>query len=97
MQNGDFPGMVAKFLDDYSKSVEFIKAGSDEAISSIVSAGILPKEAIAKKALPKCNICFIAGEDMKTPMNTFCEKIFAYDKTSIGGALPTDAFYYVAS
>ena len=62
----------------------------------IVNAGILPKAAVAKKALPGCNICYIAGEDMKPVMNTFCEKIFAYDKTSIGGAMPTDAFYYVA-
>jgi NitT/TauT family transport system substrate-binding protein len=51
---------------------------------------------MAKKALPNCNICFIAGSDMKPVMNTFCEKIFNYDKTSIGGAMPTDSFYYVA-
>ncbi len=86
---------VAKFLEDYKASVEFISEGSDDAINMIVDAGILPKAAIAKKALPNCNICYIAGEDMKAPMNTFCEKIFAYDAQSIGGKLPTDSFYYV--
>ncbi len=92
----EHPLEVAQFLSDYKASVEFIKAGSDDAINTIVEAGILPQAPIAKKALPNCNICFIAGEDMKTPMNTFCQKIFDYDKTSIGNKMPTDSFYYVA-
>ena len=87
------PNEVAKFLDDYSMSVEFIKAGSDEAISDIVAAGILPKEAIAKKALPNCNICFIEGKAMKDAMSVFYEKLFAADNKSIL-ALPDDNFYY---
>ena len=91
------PVEVAKFLADYKASVEYIKAGSDDAINMIVNAKILPSAAVAKKALPNCNICYIAGNDMKAVMNTFCQKIFDYDKTSIGGALPTDGFYYVAN
>lgn len=90
------PAEMKKFLEDYKTSVEYIKAGSDDAINMIVDAKILPNAAIAKKALPNCNICYIAGNDMKSVMNIFCEKIFAYDKTSIGGAMPTDEFYYVA-
>ena len=91
------PNEVARFLQDYSASVSAIKAGDDNAINTIVDAGILPKAPIAKKALPGCNLCYIAGADMKTVMNTFSQKIFSYDATSIGGALPTDAFYYTAS
>ena len=87
------PNEVAKFLEDYSKSVEFIRAGSDEAISSIISAGILPNETIAKKALPKCNICFIEGKDMKDAMSVFYKKLFEADNKSIL-ALPDDNFYY---
>lgn len=89
------PAEVAQFLKDYEASVNFIKEGSDEAVSMIVSAGILPKASIAKKALPKCNLCYLAGQDMKAAMNSFCEKIFAYDKNSIA-QMPDDGFYYVA-
>ena len=92
----EHPVEIAQFLEDYKGSVEYVKQGSEDAINMIVDAGILPKAAIAQKALPKCNICCIAGNDMKAVMNTFCEKIFAYDKTSIGGKLPNDDFYYVA-
>lgn len=90
------PNELAKFLADYSASVEYVKSGSDEAINSIVNAGVLPKAAIAKKALPNCNICYIAGADMKPVMSTFTQKIYDYDATSIGGTLPTDSFYYTA-
>ncbi len=92
----EHPAEIKKFLEDYKASVEFIQESTDEAIQMIVDAGILPKTAIAKKALPNCNICFIAGAEAKPFMNTFCEKIFAYDSTSIGGKLPTDEFYYIA-
>lgn len=88
------PAEIQKFLEDYKASVEFIKSGSDEAINMIVDAGILPKAAIAKKALPKCNLCFFAGNDMKAVMTPFCEAIFAQNNASIS-KLPDDAFYYI--
>jgi ABC-type nitrate/sulfonate/bicarbonate transport system substrate-binding protein len=88
---------VAKFLADYKGSVESIKSGNDEAINTIVNAGILPKAGIAKQALPNCNLCYVAGNEMKPMMNAFCEKIFDYDPKSIGGKMPTDAFYYTSS
>ena len=91
----EHPNEVAKFLEDYKASVETVKSGSDEAIGMIVNAGILPKAAIAKKALPKCNICYIAGADMQPVMKVFCEKLFALNPASVG-AVPNDGFYYTA-
>ena len=91
------PNELAKFLSDYQSSIETVKSGSDAAIETVVSAGILPKAAIAKKALPNCNLCYFAGNDMKLVMNAFCEKIFDYDPKSIGGKMPADGFYYTAS
>ena len=88
------PAEIKQFLADYQASIEYIKAGSDEAIDMIVEAGILPKAAIAKKALPKCNLCFFAGKDMKAVMTPFCEAIFAQNNASIS-KLPDNAFYYV--
>ena len=88
------PAELAKFLEDYEASVEFVMDGSDDAINTIVEAGILPQAPIAKKALPNCNICFIAGEEMKTAMAVFYEKLYEANNTSIG-AIPDDGFYYV--
>ena len=90
------PNEIAQFLADYEASVNYIKEGSDDTINMIVDAEILPKAAIAKKALPNCNLCYIAGEDMKTVMNTFCEAIYSYDTKSIVN-MPTDDFYFIAN
>lgn len=90
------PAEIAQFLKDYKASVEFISAASDEAVNMIVSAGILPKAPIAKKALPKCNLCYFAGNDMKTIMNAFCQAIYDENPASIKN-MPDDDFYYVAA
>lgn len=91
----EHPAEIKKFLEDYAASVEFIAEGSDEAINMIVDASILPSAAVAKKALPKCNICCITGEEMKSSITVFYENLYAIDKASIG-ALPDDGFYYIA-
>ena len=89
------PNEIAQFLADYKASVEFIKGGSEEAITMITEAGILPNSAIANKALPKCNICYIAGADMQPIAKIFYEKLFALNPASIG-AVPDEGFYYVS-
>lgn len=89
----EHPAELAKFLDDYKASVEYIAAGSDEAINTIVEAGILPKAPIAKAALPNCNICFIEGKPMKEAISVFYEKLHASNSKSIA-AIPDDAFYF---
>lgn len=95
--NSDFaeahPAELNRFLDDYKASVEFISEASEEAIAMIVAAGIIPKAPLATKALPNCNICFIEGNEMKTAISVFYEKIYAYDQKSIA-AMPDDGFYY---
>jgi NitT/TauT family transport system substrate-binding protein len=88
------PAETKQFLKDYKASVDFIAAASDEAINMIVDAKILPAAPMAKKALPKCNICCITGEDMISPMNVFFEKIYAQNPDSIK-AIPDNSFYYV--
>ena len=91
----EHPAEIKKFLEDYAASVEFIADGSDDAINMIVDAGILPKVGVAKKALPKCNICCITGEEMRDSISVFYEKLYTSDKTSIA-AIPDDGFYYIA-
>ena len=88
------PAELKKFLEDYKASVEYIAEGSDDAINAIVEAGILPKAAIAKKALPNCNICFIDGKDMKDAISVFYEKLYASNNKTIA-AIPDDEFYFV--
>ena len=59
------------------------------------ASGIIAKEPIALKAIPKCNITYIDGADMKQAMSGYLEVLYEQNPESIGGALPGDDFYYV--
>ena len=52
------------------------------------------KEPIAKKAIPQCNITYMAGQDMKTALSGYLEVLMAQNAKSVGGQLPDDGFYF---
>ncbi|MBR5321972.1 MAG: ABC transporter substrate-binding protein [Clostridia bacterium] len=89
-----YPTAVAKFLEEYKSSVDFVKNNIDEASTLIEKAGIIPKAAVAKKAIPNCNICLITGEEMKSYVSQMLNVLFEANASSVGGRLPDDRFYY---
>ncbi|MBQ9098884.1 MAG: ABC transporter substrate-binding protein [Clostridia bacterium] len=88
------PAEVAKFLEEYEDSLTYVVEHPEEASAMIVDAGIFAKAPVAKVAIPKCNLCFVTGEAMKTAMAEF---LAAMPAASIGGKLPGDSFYYVSN
>lgn len=87
------PEAVALFMEQYSKSVDFTNNSISEAADLIEKYDII-KAAVAKKAIPYCNITFIAGEDMKAALGGYLENLYNYNPASVGGALPNEDFYY---
>ena len=90
----EHPEQYAKFLEEYEASTEYVVTDMDASSLLIEKYGIIPKAALAKKALPNCNICFIEGADMKSAISVFYEKLHASNNKSIA-AIPDDGFYYV--
>ena len=88
---------IAAFLAEYEASGAFVTdAGHlDEAASLVVEEGILPKEAVAKAALPQCGITFVAGEEMKKTASGFLQVLYDADPSAVGGTLPDDGLYYL--
>lgn len=87
------PDVVATFLNEYRNSIE--KAKDVEATAALCEKyGIIPKAAIAKKAIPNCQLTFVAGKDMKAQIAGYYQVLFDGNPASIGGKLPDDAFYY---
>ncbi len=84
---------VDAFLTEYAAS---ISATADvEATAALCETfGIIPKAAIAKKAIPNCEITFVKGAEMKAQIGNYYDVLFAANPASIGGAIPTDTFYY---
>ena len=89
------PEAVANFLSAYEASVNYVNTNTEEAADLIVKHGIFAQAPVAKKAIPKCNIHFVAGNDMKTAMNTYLTILSGINASAIGGKVPDDAFYYL--
>ena len=58
-----------------------------------VEEGIIPKEPIALKAIPKCNIVCLTGTEMKNALSGYLSILYDLDPTAVGGSLPGDDFY----
>ena len=89
-----YPQQTAKFLEEYKASVEYTSTNPADAAALIAAQKIVPSAAIAEKALPNCNITFLAGADMKTALSGFLQILFDENAQSVGGTLPADDFYY---
>ncbi len=89
------PAELAKFLEEYKASIEYVVANPKEASEMIISTGVFAGKApVAEKAIPNCNIVYIDGEDMKSALDTFFSKLFAVAPASVGGEIPDDGIYY---
>ena len=90
------PEAVKNFIAENKASVEFVNTDVNMAAELVYEYGILANAAVAKKAIPECNIVFIDGDEMKKIAKANYEVYFNADPTSIGGAVPADDIYYVA-
>ena len=91
----EHPAELAKFLEDYEASVALLTSDTAAAAKAIEEAGIFAKAAVAEKAIPNCNVCFVTGEEMKAQLSAFLEIMFETAPQSIGGKLPADDFYCI--
>ncbi len=86
---------VELFLEEYEASIKKANEDIDTTAALCEKYGIVAKAAVAKKAIPNCNICFVTGNEMKTKLSGYLSVLLAADKNSVGGKLPEDNFYYV--
>ena len=92
----EHPEAVAAFMKEYEASITYMNdpANADDAAALCERFAIIPKAAVAKKALPNAKLCFVSGEEMKTQIAPFYQILFDFDPAAVGGKLPDDAFYY---
>lgn len=84
---------VRNFLKNYKESIDFVNENIDDAAAIIGEYGIVP-EAVAKKAIPNCNIVFMAGDEMKDKLNGYLNVLYKENPQMVGGELPGHDFYY---
>ena len=90
------PGCGGRFLTDYARSVEAANTDLDGTAALCEEQGVVAKAAIAKKALPNCNIVCLTGDELKADASAYLQVLFDADPAAVGGALPGDDFYWTA-
>ena len=89
------PAAVSVFLEEYGASMEALTADVEGTAAKIEANGIFAKAAVAAKAIPNCNVCFITGKDMQAALAEFLNIMHTVAPASVGGAVPGDDFYCI--
>ena len=90
------PGAVELFLQEYAASIEKARSDVEGTAALCEQYGLIPKAALAQKAIPSCGLTFVTGAEMKTGLSGYLQVMFDANPKSVGGALPGDNFYYGA-
>ena len=90
------PAAFDQFLANYQASIEWVNANTADAAQLVAKYEIVPKAEVAEKALPACNITWLAGSEMKDKLSGYLQTLYDQDPASVGGAMPDDGFYYGA-
>ena len=90
------PGAVELFLQEYAASIEKAQFDVEGTAALCEQYGLIPKAALAQKAIPSCGLTFVTGAEMKTGLSGYLQVMFDANPKSVGGALPGDGFYYGA-
>lgn len=88
------PQLVETFLEEYRASIEYVNGNVADAAELVAQFGIVPSAAIAKLAIPDCNLVYVAGEQMRDQIQGYYQVLYKASPDSIGGGIPDDAFYY---
>lgn len=88
------PQAVEDFLLEYENSARYVNENIDSAAELVERFGLF-KAAVAKKAIPFCNITFIRDLKMKEMVEAYLNILYEQNPNAIGGALPTDDFYMI--
>lgn len=89
------PEAVGRFLEAHGASAAAANSDAEGTAALVVEYGIIEKAPIAGKALPKCGITCLTGEEMKAAVMGYLRVLFDANPASVGGAMPEDGFCLV--
>lgn len=90
----EHPKEIADFMARYQESVDFVNNNVEKGAELVGKYEIVPAP-VAVKAIPECNITYIDGEEMKEKLSGYLDSLYQQNPAAVGGALPTDEFYYL--
>ena len=88
------PDAVAIFMQEYAASVAFVNQNVPAAAEFAVEFDLVPAPHIAESAIPRSNIVFIAGDEMRENLMGFYRVLYDANPELVGGNLPSDEFFW---
>ena len=82
----------AAFLEEYKVSTLYAKESIEETAQLLEDFDIF-KAAIAKVAIPYCNVTYIAGEEMKAKATAYLQVLYDQNPASVGGSVQEGMFW----
>lgn len=89
----DHAAEVEIFLAEYEASIAAARNDVPHTAALCEAYGLIPKAALAQKAIPHCGLTFLSGEELQQ-LSGYYRVMYEAAPKSIGGALPGDDFYY---
>jgi NitT/TauT family transport system substrate-binding protein len=86
------PEAVAAFLQAYADSIRWVNSHVAEAAAMVGKLDIMP-EAVARAAIPRCNLDFVSGAAARAAMEAYLGVLNGFDATAVGSRLPDAGFY----
>lgn len=87
---------VKQFIEEHTASVAYVNSNVEDAAALAESFDIV-KAAVAKTAIPYCNIVSITGNEMQNQLSGYLKTLYDANAESVGGTLPDEGFYYTGS
>lgn len=89
-----YPQVVEDFLTEYADSIVGAQDDVEGTAALCEHYGLIPKAALAAKAMPECGLTFVSGDAMRTQLAGYLQVMYDANPKSVGGAMPGDDFYY---
>lgn len=88
------PEALEDILEAYEDSVAWVNAEPQAAGKAIEEAGIM-KAALATPSIPFCNLVFVPSQEAKEEVQAYYRFLHSFSPAAIGGAVPSDNFFYL--
>ncbi|HWQ73115.1 MAG TPA: ABC transporter substrate-binding protein [Desulfitobacteriaceae bacterium] len=88
------PDIVAKALEEYQKSIDWVNNNPGEAGILVEKHNLGIKADIAGQAIPRCNQKYEDIQTAKEAVNSYFKIIYDFSANDLGGKLPDENFYY---
>lgn len=88
-----YPEVVARFLQEYEKSIDWINQNPILAGEYAESLDIGMNSKVVSEGVPGCNLRYVKSEEAQDALNTLFTILFRFNPNAVGGKIPDKELY----